>query len=88
MYILLRAIGEMLYQDPSQHSFLNFVSRYMGAKPGYFIQWSYLLVVVFVAMAELIAIGTYINFWLPDLPIWMTEVFVLVLFNTIKYFKS
>ena len=46
MYILLRAIGEMLYQDPNQHSFLNFVSRYLGEKPGYFIQWSYLLVVV------------------------------------------
>ena len=84
MYILLRAIGEMLYQDPNQHSFLNFVSRYLGEKPGYFIQWSYLLVVVFVAMAELIAIGTYINFWLPDLPIWMTEVFVLVLLTLLN----
>ena len=72
MYILLRAIGEMLYQDPNQHSFLNFVSRYLGEKPGYFIQWSYLLVVVFVAMAELIAIGyLYLIFGCRIYQFWM-----------------
>ncbi|RZI49747.1 amino acid permease [Lactococcus kimchii] len=88
MFILLRAIGEMLYQDPSQHSFLNFVSRYMGSKTGYFIQWTYWLVVIFVAMAELTAIGTYINFWLPQLPIWLSEVFVLLLLTALNTLNS
>lgn len=84
MFILLRAIGEMLYQDTSQHSFLNFVSRYLGAKTGYFIQWSYWLVVIFTAMAELTAIGTYINFWLPDVPLWLSESFILVLLTALN----
>lgn len=79
MFILLRAIGEMLYQDPTQHSFLNFVSRYLGPKLGYFTQWSYWLVVIFTAMAELTAIGTYIQFWLPDVPLWISEPFILIL---------
>ncbi|MCL2113712.1 MAG: amino acid permease [Streptococcaceae bacterium] len=88
MFVLLRAIGEMLYQDPSQHSFLNFVSRYLGGKPGYFIQWSYWLVVIFMAMAELTAIGTYINFWLPQFPIWLSEVFVLALLTALNTLNS
>lgn len=88
MFILLRAIGEMLYQDPTQHSFLNFVSRYLGAKPGYFIQWSYWLVVIFMAMAELTAIGTYINFWLPNVPIWATEILILALLTALNTLNS
>ncbi len=79
MFVLLRTIGEMLYVDPSQHSFLNFVSRYLGDKTGYFVSWTYWLVVVFMAMAELTAIGTYINFWLPSVPLWLTEIIVLLL---------
>ncbi|MFC4651470.1 amino acid permease [Lactococcus nasutitermitis] len=79
MFILLRAIGEMLYTDTEQHSFLNFVSRYLGAKTGYFAQWSYWLVVIFMAMAELTAIGNYLAYWFPHTPAWLMEVIVLVL---------
>ena len=77
MFILLRTIGEMLFTDPEQHSFLNFVTRYIGEKTGYFISWTYWLVVVFMAMAELTAIGAYIHFWLPQFPIWLSEIIVL-----------
>ena len=28
MFFLMRAIGEMMYRDPSQHTFINFITRY------------------------------------------------------------
>ena len=79
MFVLLRTIGEMLYTDPSQSSFLNFVSKYLSRKSGFFIAWTYWLVVIFMAMAELTAIGSYIHFWLPSSPIWLSEIVVLLL---------
>jgi len=79
MFILLRTIGEMLYTDPEQHSFLNFIFRHLGGKAGFFTQWSYWLVIIFMAMAELTAIGSYIQFWLPDVPVWITEPLILLL---------
>lgn len=79
MFIFLRTIGEMLYQDPTQHSFLNFVTRYVGQRTGYFTQWSYWLVLVFICISELTAVGTYIQFWLPTVPLWLIEVVALVL---------
>ncbi|CAM3050715.1 amino acid permease [Lactococcus hircilactis] len=79
MFILLRTIGEMLYTDPSQTSFLNFVAKYISEKAGYFITWSYWLVVVFFAMAELTAVGSYVSFWLPQFPVWLSEIIFLVL---------
>lgn len=30
MYLMMRAIGEMLYMDPDQHTFINFISNYLG----------------------------------------------------------
>ena len=27
MFLLMRAIGEMMYSDPSQHTFINFITR-------------------------------------------------------------
>jgi L-asparagine transporter-like permease len=77
MFIFLRAIGEMLYVDPTQHSFLNFITKYMGSRTGYFAQWSYWLLLVFVCIAELSAIGLYIQFWLPQVPLWLIEIVAL-----------
>lgn len=79
MFIFLRTIGEMLYHDPTQHSFLNFVTKYVGQRTGYFSQWSYWLVLVFVCISELTAIGTYIQFWLPSVPLWLIEIIALAL---------
>ena len=59
MFILLRAIGEMMYYDPSQHSFINFIGKYLGTTWGRFCGWTYWFVVMFVAMTEATAIGTY-----------------------------
>lgn len=79
MFFFLRAIGELLYRDPTQHSFLNFVTKYAGVRTGYFTQWSYWLVIIFVCISELSAIGTYIQFWLPQVPLWLIEIVMLVL---------
>lgn len=88
MFILLRAIGEMLYVDPNQHSFLNFITRYLGPKTGYFTQWSYWLVVIFMGMAELTAIGTYVQFWLPQVPVWLTEIIILAILTLLNTLNS
>lgn len=29
MFLLTRAMGEMLYMDPDQHTFINFISKYL-----------------------------------------------------------
>lgn len=30
MYLLMRAIGELMYRSPVQHTFIAFISRYLG----------------------------------------------------------
>ena len=63
MFLMMRAVGEMLYQDPEQHTFINFITRHLGKGWGYFSVWSYWLSVVFIGMAEITAISHYVQFW-------------------------
>jgi AAT family amino acid transporter len=59
MFLLMRTIGEMMYRDPSQHTFINFIGRYLGDAWGHFAGWSYWVVLVLVGMTEISAVGTY-----------------------------
>ncbi|KFI68098.1 Amino acid permease [Bifidobacterium magnum] len=59
MFIMMRAIGELMYRDPDQHTFINFVGRYLGKGWGNFAIWTYWIALLFVGMTELTAVGDY-----------------------------
>ncbi|KRL36937.1 amino acid permease [Liquorilactobacillus uvarum] len=76
-FFMMRAIGEMFYSDPSQHTFVSFISRYLGPAVGHFTGWTYWIGLVFVCMAELTATATYVKFWFPNIPSWIVELVFL-----------
>ncbi len=79
-FFMMRAIGEMMYSDPEQHTFVSFIGKYVNHRLGYFAAWSYWAELILAGMAELTAISTYIKFWLPGVPSWLVQViFLLVL---------
>lgn len=59
MFFLMRAIGEMMYRDPSQHTFINFIGRYLGRAWGKFAGWTYWIALVVLGMTEITAVSTY-----------------------------
>ena len=59
MFFLMRAIGEMMYRDPSQHTFINFIDRYLGHAWGKFAGWTYWIALVVLGMTEITAVSTY-----------------------------
>ena len=46
MFLLMRAIGEMMYSDPSQHTFINFITRYHRRARGKIAGWTYSNVII------------------------------------------
>lgn len=68
MYLMMRAIGEMLYMDPDQHTFINFITKYLGKGWEFFSGWSYWVSLVFLGMAEITAVANYVQFWFPSWP--------------------
>ncbi len=59
MFLFMRAIGEMLWMDPDQYTFISFIGRYLGPGWGRFATWSYWLVLLLIGMTQLTAVGQY-----------------------------
>ena len=84
MYLMMRAIGEMLYMDPDQHTFLNFITKYIGKGWGYFSGWSYWVSLVFLGMAEITAVSNYVQLWFPNWPAWQIQIIFLALLSCVN----
>ncbi|HEL1202237.1 TPA: amino acid permease [Streptococcus equi subsp. zooepidemicus] len=84
MFLMMRAIGEMLYYDPDQHTFINFITKYIGPGWGYFSGLSYWISLIFIGMAEITAVASYVQFWFPAWPSWLIQLVFLVLLSSIN----
>ncbi len=79
VFLIMRMLGEMCVQHPISGSFSSYAEKFWGEFPAYLSGWSYLTAWILCSMAELTAIGIYINFWFPDVPQWTTALVCLLL---------
>ncbi|MGV3142964.1 amino acid permease [Staphylococcus simulans] len=79
LFLVMRAMGEMVYLHPTTGSFANFASDYIHPVAGYLTAWSNIFQWVVVGMSEVIAVGEYMRYWFPELPDWIPGVIVIVL---------
>ncbi|KFI45944.1 amino acid permease [Bifidobacterium bohemicum DSM 22767] len=59
MFLLMRAIGELMYHDPNQHTFIGFIGKYVSPGWGRFAGWSYWIVLILMGLSEITAVGIY-----------------------------
>ena len=83
-FLIMRQLGEMVVEEPVAGSFSHFAHKYWGAFAGLASGWNNWMLYVLVAMAELTAVGKYIQFWYPDIPTWMTAAVFFVIINAIN----
>ncbi|MFC6323789.1 amino acid permease [Companilactobacillus baiquanensis] len=78
LYMVMRALGEMIYVDPSTGSFAKFGAEYIHPVVGYLTAWSNVFQYLCVGISEVIAVGTYLQFWWPNMPQWIAGVIVVI----------
>lgn len=83
-FLIMRQLGEMVVEEPVAGSFSHFAYKYWGGFAGFASGWNYWVLYVLVAMAELTAVGKYVQFWWPDLPTWVCAAAFFVLINAIN----
>jgi aromatic amino acid transport protein AroP len=83
-FLIMRQLGEMVVEEPVAGSFSHFAYKYWGNFAGFASGWNYWVLYVLVAMAELTAVGKYIQFWVPDFPTWASAAIFFVLINAIN----
>jgi len=83
-FLIMRQLGEMVVAEPVAGSFSHFAYKYWGGFAGFASGWNYWVLYVLVAMAELTAVGKYIQFWYPEIPTWASAAVFFVLINAIN----
>ncbi|MSO00095.1 amino acid permease [Bacillus paralicheniformis] len=79
IFFIMRAMGEMLYIEPSTGSFATFGHQYIHPLAGYMTAWSNWFQWVIVGMSEIIAVGEYMKYWFPDLPAWIPGIIAMAI---------
>lgn len=77
-FLIMRALGELLLSDLNYHSFVDIVQDYFGNKAAFVTGWTYWFCWVSIAMADLTAVGIYIQFWFPNVEQWVPALIALV----------
>ncbi len=80
----MRQLGEMVVEEPVAGSFSHFAYKYWGSFAGFASGWNYWVLYVLVAMAELTAVGKYIQFWYPEIPTRVSAAVFFVVINAIN----
>lgn len=84
IYFIMRMLGEMAVDEPVSGSFSYYATKYWGPFPGFLSGWNYWYCYIIVSMAELTAVGIYINYWLPDVPQWLSALICLLAITAIN----
>lgn len=87
LYIVMRALGEMLYVNPGTGSFADYATEYVHPLAGYLAMWANVFEYIVVGMSEVVAATEYLRFWWPKVPTWIAGVviiFLLVLANIVS----
>ncbi len=71
VFVVMRALGEMILHRPLPGSFGGYASHYLGPLAGFLTGWTYILEMVLVCIADVIAFSVYMGLWYPDVPPWI-----------------
>ena len=78
IFLVLRAMGEILLSNPKYKSFTDFITDILGLRAGFFVGWSYWFFWVVTGIADVIAITGYIKYWWPEIPAFIPALTVIV----------
>lgn len=84
IFFMMRALGELLLEDTSRHSFIDAIQYYLGDRMEFIAGWMYWACWLTLAMADLTATGIYLRYWFPSLPQWVGPLLIVVILMLIN----
>ncbi len=79
LFFVMRAMGELLLSNLDYKSFIDFSNDLLGPWAGFFCGWTYWFCWIITAIADVIAIAAYAQFWFPGLAPWIPAVLCVLL---------
>jgi L-asparagine permease len=79
VFLILRALGELVLHRPSSGSFVSYAREFFGEKAAYVAGWMYFLNWAMTSIVDSTAIATYFHFWAAfnSIPQWVIALIAL-----------
>ncbi|WP_375423783.1 amino acid permease [uncultured Friedmanniella sp.] len=87
-YFLMRALGELVLHRATSGAFVSYMREFFGEKWAFVTGWVYWANWALTGIAELSAVGLYIQYWLPNMPTWATVLIALVVVLSINLLSA
>ncbi len=87
-FFILRALGEMAVHHPVTGSFAAYASHYVSPFLGYLVGWGYWFYWTIIAIAEVTAVGIYMQYWFPGTSQWIWAFSAIAIMGTVNLFTA
>ncbi|MBQ4865822.1 amino acid permease [Priestia megaterium] len=84
LLFIMQGLAEMAVRNSDARTFRDLVQSILGSYPAYFLDWIYWKMWVLNIAAEAVVAAIFIQYWLPDYPIWMLALGVSVIVTVIN----
>lgn len=80
MYVIMRALGEMTVHAPNSGAFSHYAYQYVGNYLGFLSGWFAWFEYTIVCMLEVTVVASFLDYWMPGVPHWLTISVILGMF--------
>ncbi|OLZ52758.1 amino acid permease [Amycolatopsis keratiniphila] len=77
--LIMRMLAEMTIAKPALGSFYVYAREALGNRAGFAVGWMYWYFFVIVVAVEAVAGGRILQLWVPDVPLWVLSLGLLVI---------
>jgi GABA permease len=85
--LVMRMLGEMATADPSTGSFADYARKALGGWAGFSVGWLYWYFWVIVIGFEAVAGAGVLQYWLPNVPLWLMSLILMTLMTATNLFS-
>ena len=84
MYVIMRALGEMVVHEPNSGAFSYYANKYVGGYLGFLSGYYAWFEYTIVCMLEVTAVTIFLDLWIPNTPHWLIIAIILAIFFLIN----
>jgi GABA permease len=85
--MVMRMLAEMAVANPSTGSFADYARNALGSWAGFSVGWLYWYFWVIIVGFEAIAGAKIVQYWLPDVPLWLVSLILLIAMTATNLFS-
>jgi amino acid transporter, AAT family len=86
LFIIMAALGEMALAFPNLNV-QHLVNKAFGFQVSYLVGWLYWINWILVTIVELLAAGSFLQFWFPTVPLWLLSFLCAIIIVGINLFQ-